>query len=564
MSFKPLPFVSILLASSFVPNFLYAQTVPGAADASRVKADRPLKITITEKKPDISAPKTSTQKEPDGASDIKFLLHDIQFTGNSVFSEAELKDIYKDMIGKTVSLDKAWVISEEITNKYRQAGYFLSRAYVPAQEIDNGILKINIVEGFIEDVRVTSDNKTQSSLLNAWIVDIKKQHPVKTQDLENALLELNRGKGYQYRAVLLPPQLQNGIEGAADLELVEVKSDGAGFVQADNYGSKFLGVHELRATYDKSFLPGQDTTVSFLTSIPTKQINNASIDHKFFFLPRLSVEVSGDYTRTQPGYTLKPQDIQGKSFGAGIALNYQWFLFRNEDLSTRLAFDYTNSKSDILSTTLSEDKINVLRLGTHYSTFDSLQGYNDVNVTLSHGINGLGGSKEGDFNLSRAEAVPDFTKFELFYVRQQPLPHNLRLLYKLRGQLSSDPLYSAEEFGFGGQDMGRAYDSSDIVGDNGLSTAIEAAYMGLKPLYKMNVMPYIFYDIGKVWNLDNSGQIKSQSASSAGLGLKFYSQQTGINGGIGLAYPLTKPIENPIYGEGQTSPRILLELGYAF
>lgn len=565
MSRKFLPLICVFLSGVCFPALSNAQSVPSAADVSRITADQTRKIDIPQKKPEISAPSAISQKAPDGASDIKFLLRDIQFAGNTAFNGEELKASYKSLIGTTISLDKAWAISEGITNKYRQAGYFLSRAYIPAQEIEDGVLKINIVEGFIEDVRVTADHPlNHSSLLDKWIADIKIKHPIRTEDLENALLELNRGSGYQYRAVLLPPKLAKGLDGAADLELVETKSKGLGFAQVDNYGSKFLGVHEIRANYSQSFLPGQNTNLSFLSSVPVKQINNASVEHSIYLMPKLSLVLSGNYTRTAPGYSLKSQDIKGRSYGLGLGLNYQWFLHRNEELSTKIGFDRTNSKSDILSTLLSEDKVSVLRLGTHYSTYDSWLGYNDVNFTLSKGVEGLGGSKKGDTNLSRAEATPDFTKLEIFYMRQQPLPHNLKLTYKLRGQLSTDPLYSSEEFGFGGQEFGRAYDSSDIVGDKGVSTAIEVGYLGMRSIYQVNMMPFLFYDIGKVWNLDKTGQIASQSGSSAGGGLKFYSQKTGINAGIGLAFPLTKPIENPIYGGAKASPRVLFEMGYVF
>lgn len=564
MGSKTFPAICILLSGVFAPCLSYGQTIPGSADAARAGTKTP-NVIIPERKAAIATPKDSAQIAPDGAQGIKFMLKDLRFTGQTVLSEAELKSAYAGMIGTTISLDKAWVIAAQVTDKYRTEGYFLSRAYVPAQTIDDGILTIAVVEGFIEDVRVTSEQGgSRSQLLEKWIREIKSRKPLKTEDLESALLELNAAGGINYRAVLLPPKKTSGVDGAADLELVQEKSKGSGYVQADNYGSRFLGVHELRAGYSTSFLPDQTTSVGILTSVPLKQINNASIEHKYNFLPRLSLQLSGDYTRTAPGYTLKPQEIKGKSYGLGAALNYQWILHRDEQLSTKFAFDHNHSTSDILSSLLSEDETNVIRIGTHYAAYDVWQGYNDVNLTFSKGVDAFGGSKAGDLNLSRAEAVPDFSKLDLSYFRQQFIPGNIRLVYKLRGQWASDPLYSSEEFGYGGQDMGRSYDSSYIIGDKGLSTSLEAGYTGLSPLFGTFVTPYLFYDIGKVWNLDGSGQDKVQSASSAGGGIRFQNELSGISGGIGLAVPLTKSIDDPIYGSGKNSPRILLEIGRSF
>lgn len=565
MGFRTISLACLLLGGTLAPGLSYGQTIPGSADVSRVTADKMPNVEIPDRKDAIKVPKETTQNAPEGAETITFVLKDIRFSGSTAFSDTELKSAYADIIGKTISLDKAWLIAAQTTNKYRADGYFLSRAYVPAQTIDDGILKITVVEGFIEDVRVTNgDGAKKSPLLNKWLAELKSKKPIKTHDLEEALLELNSGTGFTYRAVLLPPKAAQGAEGAADLELVQSASGGNGFAQLDNYGSKFLGVHELRASYNQSFLPDQTTGISFLTSLPTKQINNAALNHKINFMKRMSLELSTSYTRTEPGDRLKVQEIKGKSYSFGAALNYQWIRHRDEQLSTRVEIDHTASTTDILSTLLSEDKVNVLRLGTHYAAYDLWQGYNDITATLSQGVAAFGASEDGDSNLSRAEAVPDFRKLELSYFRQQQLPYDVRMIYKLRGQWASDPLYSSEEFGYGGQDIGRAYDGSDIVGDKGLSTSLEAAYAGMAPVWSTSFTPYVFYDIGKVWNLDQSGQVKSQSASSAGAGIRIYNDPTGLSGGIGLAFPLTKTVDDPIYGGRKTAPRILFEINRNF
>lgn len=316
-------------------------------------------------------------------------------------------------------------------------------------------------------------------------------------------------------------------------------------------------------SYNQSFISGQNTNISILSSVPLDELKSFALRQTIPIIPQLSAELSGNYSVSTPGYTLKVQDIKSKTYVLGAAASYQWIRQRDESLSTRVGFDWVNSQSDILGSPLSYDDIRVLRVGTTYSFFDSWSGYSLLNFEISKGIDALGASKKGDLDISRAEANPDFTKIQANISRAQNLPNNLQILFGLSGQIASSPLYSSEEFGFGGRGFGRAYDGSEIVGDEGIKTSLQMKYAGFSPVYGLSSTPYVFYDIGKVWNKDNSGQSQIESASSAGFGVQL-GHPSGLTADFGLAYPLTKPINNPIYNSGDKSPRLMFSASYDF
>jgi hemolysin activation/secretion protein len=178
-------------------------------------------------------------------------------------------------------------------------------------------------------------------------------------------------------------------------------------------------------------------------------------------------------------------------------------------------------------------------------------------MTLSHGLPIFGASRQGALNLSRAQAAPDFHKAELSLTRQQALGTEWALVTSAAGQLASGALYSSEEFGYGGPAFGRAYDASEITGDHGIAGALEVRYLGLDIADAVRVVPYAFYDIGTIWNVD-PGQEKQASGSSAGLGVRL-DLSWGLSGNIGLAQPLTRAASAPLYGHGHV-PRLLLEI----
>jgi len=150
----------------------------------------------------------------------------------------------------------------------------------------------------------------------------------------------------------------------------------------------------------------------------------------------------------------------------------------------------------------------------------------------------------------------------LSLTRLQGIIQDWSLLMTAAFQRASGPLYSVEEFGYGGQAFGRAYDSSEISGDHGAAGSLELRYDGWNNLQPVSISPYAFYDIGVVWN-DDTSQAKRESGASAGFGVRV-SSDIGITGNIGIAFPLTRENETPVYGQNAEQPRIMLQISQSF
>jgi hemolysin activation/secretion protein len=83
------------------------------------------------------------------ADRIKFALSGINVDGSTVYSGRDLLPLYESFLGSEVSLTDVFQIARRITVKYRGDGYILSRAVVPAQQIQAGVVTIDVVEGFV-------------------------------------------------------------------------------------------------------------------------------------------------------------------------------------------------------------------------------------------------------------------------------------------------------------------------------------------------------------------------------------------------------------------------------
>lgn len=556
--------VSLLAAALLVlAPTSHAQVLPGAAEGSRVRPDerilapqgrRTVPVVSGER---ISPPVTA----PEGAEKVRFILKDVQIDGNTVFSDEDLKPYYEDSLGKEISLKKVYQIAGKITRHYREEGYLLSYAYIPNQEVTSGSVRIAVAEGFIGSVNVEGADDN-ARITKHYIKRLTSERPLSERTLESTLLRLNDLPGTAYRAVLMRDP--NAQPGQAILSLVPSAEKARASIGFDNFGSRYLGPNEVSATYADSLFPLQQTTLVALTSVPLDELNYGSIAHSIVVAPEVTVEGSASYTQSAPGYTLRILDIDSTAKTFGLGINYQAIRQRNENLVFKLKTEFTEVASDLLgSTPLTRDSIRVARATASFDNSDGWNGSNVINFTVSQGIDGFGASQAGDINLSRAEAEPDFTKAELSLSRLQSLAENWSFLVQAAGQWADQPLYASEEFGVGGQNYGKAYDTSEIVGDQGASGMIELRYTGWRTIQPMNFEPYVFYDIGIVTNEDSAGQVEHESLSSAGAGMRFATiwGQTGM---AGLAFPLTRKVSAPIYGQGENSPRILLQLSHNF
>lgn len=566
------PYVNIKL--KYIPFFLatgslifagtaYTQSIniPGSADAGRIEAD-PNKLLPPKSPQALILPKDTNTlvPSPEGAESMTFFLKKVTINGMSKFKVDEINDTYKQHLGHNIAVSKIWDIANNITQHYHNKGYFLSRAYVPAQEIETGEIIINVIEGKITNVVVegVDANNYLTKTISANIIN---DNPSNLYNLEKNLLLLNDIPGLSYESILTRDK--NAPEGAITLILKSRQKKYRSSLSFDNYGSRYAGPFRTSFAYENDFIPLQNTTISGIASFPGKnELWTLSAKHEVMLTPDIDINFSVGRTNSYPGYILRPENIDSKSIDWGMAIDWKVLRQRSKNMNISVAFEGRNVNTDILNTPLTRDRIRALRASLYYDGIDYFNGYNILTATISKGIAGLGANKTTDLFLSRAEAKPTFTKIEASWIHQQYINQSLALTGTINGQLASDPLYSSEEFGFGGPVSGRAYDESEITGDNGLSGSIKLTYTGIKNSNNFKFLPSVFYDIGKIWNKDEL-QKGTKSAADAGIELEI-SHTSGLVASITAAMPLTKERDTQVYGNNSTNPRIFMELRYNF
>lgn len=537
----------LIMMVSIGGNPVHAQgiSLPGAADSSRVDENNRLEI-LPEFRAQEGRPAADSRLDaPEGSENLFLTIRAVSIDGVTAYKQDDLLPYYQGVIGKTVSLKSIYDIALEIDKRYKQDGYILSRAFVPPQDVTEGYITIRVKEVRIGTIS-RAGNAPESEIVENIVRKIQSSGPLNIHEMESKMLLLNDLPGVKATAVLKPASRPSQAEnGAVDLEIAfEEKLYENNTLAFNNHGSRYLGPWQgsaLAGMNHNFLLPHQQTEVGGNVSADTDELKYGYFNH---VIPlnewgtRLSL--GGSYTRTQPGYRLEPLEIEGNSYGVSMSVSHPLIRSRQENLNISAGLDYSHSETDILATQLFSDDLRVMRLALDYDSFDSWMGSNHINFEISRGLGVFGASEKGDSDLSRAEGDPEFIKARLTLERLQRLGSSWSLYGLANFQLSADPLLSSEEFGFGGQRIGRAYDASEITGDHGAGALLELQYGGLAPRWDMRFQPYAFYDIGKVWNKDTGSE--SISASSAGLGIRMQ-YKDNVTFDFSAALPLTKAVE---------------------
>ena len=209
---------------------------------------------------------------------------------------------------------------------------------------------------------------------------------------------------------------------------------------------------------------------------------------------------------------------------------------RTGNVAARATFSSYNGKTETAGTLLSEDKIRAVRLGLAYDGIDSLRGINLADLEYSQGLHGLGATDRSATG-SRADVPAAFRKLAFYAARLQALAPRWSVLGAVNAQYAFTNLLAPEQFAYGGEQFGRAYDAAELLGDHGLAGKLELRFNDRGGWLLRDYMLYAFYDLGQIWRrTPQPGEDREQAAEAAGLGWRF-NLQGGVRGFVEGAVP---------------------------
>lgn len=501
----------VFIISIFIPLPVQGQVVPkkrspqGQTTTTEFLQPLPPTVPLQEK-----IPRTITIK--------KFLV-----TGSTVFSAEDFAKITKPYTNRPLSLTELFELRSKITNLYVKNGYITSGAYIPPQKLQNGVIEIRVVEGGLEQIKVTGTRRIHPDYIRSRVA-IATKKPLRRQRLLEALqlLQLNP------LIKNIKAELSAGVSpGQSVLEVHIVEADTFKVqVISDNGRSPAVGSFRRQIQLEEGNVTGWgdraiatysntdgSNAFDFSYSLPINARNgtlffNYSTSHSHVIEKPFNIlDIQSSYNYYE--LTFRQPIIQkpNREFALGLTLTHQQS--QASFLNGELPFPGSGADKQGRTT------VTMVRLFQEWTSSNSKQVFT-VRSALSAGL---------DLWNATINANPPDGRFvswrgQLQWARLLA-PDTLLLL---RGdiQLADRPLVPFEQFGLGGQDSVRGYRQDALLADNGIFASAEVR-IPLVRLGKRNSVLQLtpFIDFGNAWNRSGSKfKLNTNTLASVGLGLR--------------------------------------------
>ena len=478
-----------------------------------------------------------------------FDLRVVSVSGATAIPLDRLETAWQPYLGKKISQADLAAVAAAVSDIYRAAGFHLSRAIIPPQDIKGGAVYLQVIEGGITEVTLKGEGAEQFGV-RPMLGPVFAEQPSRLATLERQLLLINARPGVRIEDTALE---EIGTASGRFRLIVSLKTwHFYSSFGVDNLGSSAVGPWQSYATaaFNSYMIPG-DTLALNLSTTPGDP-RQLAFGRLSYDLPvgtdGLRVGASGVYSEVWPGDFRHAFSDNTKTEAFELRGSFAAIQSQRSSLTLTTAMNFSNvSESDVFGP-IYNDHIRNLSLTSDYRLQDSFGGTNYLTVNYRQGLDILGASQRDDDYLSRDGASGKFSALNFWFTRYQTLSDAWSVKLAAAGQTASGPLFTSQQFYLGGVVFGRGYGSAEISGDNGLAGSAELRFdqkTGLR--YLSGYQIYGFVDSGVAWN-DGYRLSDGLSLTSAGGGVRFFLAD-GLQADIGAAAPLTyRAPDNPTRG----------------
>lgn len=528
-----------------------APTPPDAGGILRNTPDKP-----AEKKtdPEILPLEKQNRRESKPASPgSKFQLKGFRITGNTAIPTGELHPLIATHEGGEASLEVLRSAADKITDHYRSHGYILARAYLPAQDINDGIVEIAVLEGRYGDVLVRNESLVDSEIVKAQLAAVKSGDAVTARQLERAILLLNDRSGATGKASLSP----GASVGTSDLVVaVESTQRVTADVSADNYGNRYSGEWRGMANVAVNSPLNRGDRLDF-TGLFGSQVTDWDARQAYgriAYQTPVGVEgttVGGFYSFM--GYHLGREfealDSSGTAQNAGVFAGQSLIRSRALNLSAQLGYESKWLDDRTRTTGISSDRrLNNLTLGLSCDRSDTT-GITVATLSFTGGVLEIADEDTAAADALSARTEGAFSALRGSLRRVQRLSGPVGLYISGEGQLATDNLTSAEKMNIGGVYGVRAYPQGEAAGDDAALITVELRYD-----FATNWRVIAFYD--GAWSKNNHSPFSPGSneryLGGPGIGLNWTPSSWSFKAEVAL------PTDGPAQSEPASDARFWL------
>lgn len=482
---------------------------------------------------------------PDATSALNQHLVQVQrvaVEGGTLLPTAELQALLQPWLGSQRFSDLR-AAAAAVQQGYREAGYGAVMAFLPEQNLSDGLLRIVVVEGRLSGVQVVGNQRWASGQVLAALTGLKIGATPRLFQVDSQLQMLNDNPSRHVRVLLQPGAATGEVAARVDVQEAEPQRWTG---RLDNTGTARTGRWRAALGWQHAQLFRRDQVLGIdLQTAPEKPSGVAILSANYrlpFYAQQLMLDAYAAYSDADGGRTgTAAGDLQLNGRGHILGLRLQRYLRRWGEVDQRLMMgieqrDYLNTCSiDGLpdgacgaagaSVTLRPLSLTYLAQSSSGNARQwSLQAGLHHNLAL--------GGRHADaqaFAAVRPGASPHYTVARVQGQATQALPRDWSVSARFSAQAADGPVVSGEQLGLGGAQGVRGFAERELLGDDGLQVSLELRSASFAPSDAWDLRWLAFADAGWVRNHQGLACLNQDSAcNAAGLGL-------GLRAGKGAA-----------------------------
>ena len=473
---------------------------------------------------------------PDGA---KVKVTRFVLEGVSQLPPEQLQAALSDLIGQELGLSGLRKAAARITEIYREQGFFLARAYLPAQDIADGVVRIAVLEGRFGAVDSGGSPRLErehaQGILEAH--QVAAGQPIERSALERSLILLEQRGGAPVQAVMQP-----GATVGTSHMVIETPAGPlfSGQLGVDNYGNRYSGQNRATAQLNLNSPRG----VGDLASLWLMKSGDSDAFFAAYQTPvgyqGLTLGASYSQFNYQLCCEFAPLDQQGYAKVFGVQARYPLILSQRQIMNAGLAFERKHLNDSSALGELADKDANVVSVSLD-GIAATASGQNRYQVALTSGDLDISGPPAYvQANAATVDTAGRYFKLRGEYQYLHFLDNGHRLLLRLSGQASDRNLDSSEKFLMGGVNAIRAYPEGEAPADQALLARFDWVIPVPAEARPGSLSTRLFVDAGTLWLL------KDTRGGLASFGIPNRYNLAGI--GIGVNWNLAKGLTANLEG----------------
>jgi hemolysin activation/secretion protein len=437
----------------------------------------------------------------------KLFVRTLKIEGSPPGDDAQVRAILAPFEHRKLTIAEIYAAADQVTTFYRNQGYLVAKAYVPAQDARKGTLRLKIVAGTYGSISITNESRLREDYLRGVIDHALAASPVIHKDaLERAMLLTSDLAGAGTPRIAIGPGRQPETSDLAftvpGTRLVD------GYLLGDNYGSPFTGRNRLSGGVNVNSPLGYGDRLSAfgLVTEDSELVNGRVAYSAPIGYSGLRAEIGGYRTTYTLGGIYQDLNATGTADAFTATVSYPILRQINDSIFLSGNFTHKSLNDNVLGISLARRNMDEGTLALQRETVGSLFNMpwkTNATLSLTYGNVKFPDPAQLAFNLAGANTAGDFSKISLLVTTVLALTDKLSLSTSLRAQKSlSGNLDSSEQLGLTGYWGIRSYDEG-LAGDSGYIFAPELKY-ALPDLQNYKHSIGAFTDIGAVWLEDSS------------------------------------------------------------